>query len=986
MASLFRDLSLGHSRRESTPPPLHTPPRMTSRLTTTDLDSPFGQLASQLSHSDLRATAYEIFVAVSRTSAGKALTYISKSDSPNHHPSTHSPNSPALQRSLTSAAASKMKKALGLKSPSSASKKSPSSAPGSGPAKSRRPLTVGELMRTQMRVSETVDSRIRRALVRVAAGQVGRKIEAVVLPLELLQQLKLSDFTDQQEFETWQKRTLKVLEAGLLLHPRVPLDKSNPTSQRLRQIINGALDRPIETGKNNESMQVLRSAVMSLANRSDGSFSELCHWADGVPLNLRMYEMLLEALFDVNDETSIVEEVDELMEHIKKTWAILGINQVLHNLCFTWVLFHRFVATGQEETELLDAADGQLVEVAKDAKTTKDPQYSKILSSTLSSILGWAEKRLLAYHDTFDRGNIEAMHSIVSLGVSAAKILVEDISNEYRRKRKGEVDVARSRIDTYIRSSLRTVFAQRMEKADSSRRASKNQPNPLPVLAILAKDVGELAVNEKQVYSPILKRWHPFAAGVAVATLHACYGNELKQFISGIIELTPEAVQVLRAADKLEKDLVQIAVEDSVDCDDGGKAIIREMPPFEAEAVIANLVRGWIRERLDRLKEWIDRNLQQELWKAEPNQEGFAPSAVEVLRIIDETLDAYFQLPIPMHPALLPDLMAGLDRCLQYYATKAKSGCGSRNTYIPTMPALTRCTTESKFQGVWKKKEKSPNPQKKNPQVATLNGDNSLGTPQLCLRINTLHRIKSELDVVEKRIITHLRNSESAKTEDFSNGLAKKFELTPSACVEGVQQLSEALAYKVVFHDLSHVLWDGLYVGVPSTSRIEPFLQELDRILFTIADNMQERVRTRVVTDIMRASFDGFLLVLLAGGPSRCFTRQDYEIIEDDFKSLKDTFWANGEGLPAELIDKFSGTIRGVLPLYRTDTESIIERFRRVTLEAYGSSARSRLPLPPTSGEWNPTEPNTILRVLCYRNDEAASKFLKKTYNLPKKL
>ncbi|OAY26796.1 protein unc-13 homolog [Manihot esculenta] len=989
MASLFRDLSLGHSKRESTPPPIQPPPTMPSKLTTSDLESPLGQLSSQLTDSDLRATAYEIFVAVSRTSAGKPLTYISNTSnsdlSTNHH-SPHSPNSPALQRSLTSAAASKMKKAFGLKSPGSGSKKSPGSGPGSGQGKSKRPLTVGELMRSQMRVSETVDSRIRRALVRVAAGQVGRRIESVVLPLELLQQLKHSDFTDQQEYETWQKRTMKVLEAGLLTHPRVPLEKSNPTSQRLRQIINGALDRPIETGKNNESMQVLRSAVMSLASRSDGSFSEICHWADGIPLNLRLYEMLLEACFDVNDETSIIEEVDELMEHIKKTWTVLGMNQVLHNVCFTWVLFHRFVATGQVETDLLDAADGQLAEVAKDAKTTKDPQYAKILSSTLSSILGWAEKRLLAYHDTFDNGNIETMQSIVSLGVSAAKILVEDISNEYRRKRKGDVDVARSRIDTYIRSSLRTVFAQRMEKADSSRRASKNQSNPLPVLAILAKDVGELALNEKRVFSPILKRWHPFAAGVAVATLHACYGNELKQFISGITELTPDAVQVLRAADKLEKDLVQIAVEDSVDSDDGGKAIIREMPPYEAEAAIANLVKAWIKARLDRLKEWVDRNLQQEVWNPKANKEGFAPSAVEVLRIIDETLDAYFQLPIPMHPALLPDLMSGLDRCLQYYAIKAKSGCGSRNTYIPTMPALTRCTTGSKFQGVWKKKEKSPNPQKKNSQVATINGDNSFGIPQLCARINTLHRIRTELDVLEKRIITHLRNSESAHTEDFSNGLAKKFELTPSACVEGVQQLSEALAYKIVFHDLSHVLWDGLYVGEPSSSRIEPFLQELERNLIIISDSMHERVRTRVVTDLMRASFDGFLLVLLAGGPSRAFTRQDSEIIEDDFKSLKDLFYANGDGLPTELIDKFSVTVRGILPLYRTDTESLIERFRRVTLEAYGSSARSRLPLPPTSGEWNPTEPNTLLRVLCYRNDEAATKFLKKTYNLPKKL
>ncbi|MBA0657919.1 hypothetical protein Goklo_010173, partial [Gossypium klotzschianum] len=548
-------------------------------------------------------------------------------------------------------------------------------------------------------------------------------------------------------------------------------------------------------------MQVLRGAVMSLASRSDGSFSDSCHWAD-------------------------------------------------------------------VEMDLLYAADGQLAEVAKDAKATKDPDYSKILSSTLTSVLGWAEKRLLAYHDTFDSGNIYTMQGIVSLGVSAAKILVEDVSTEYRRKRKGEVDVARNRIDTYIRSSLRTAFAQ----ADSSRRASKNQPNPLPVLAILAKDVGELAFHETKVFSPILKGWHPLAA------------------------------------DKLEKDLVQIAVEDAVDSEDGGKAIIREMPPYEAETAIANLVKGWIKTRLDRLKEWV--------WNPQANQEGYAPSAVEILRIIDETLDAFFQLPIPTHPALLPDLMAGLDKCLQYYVMKAKSGCGTRNTYIPTMPALTRCEIGSKFQG-------------------------------LCVRINTFHRIRSEMNVLEKRIITHLRNCESAHVEDFSNGLSKKFELTPSACVEGVQLLSEAVAYKIVFHDLSHVLWDGLYVGEPSSSRIDPLLQELERNLLIISETVHERVR-----------------------PSRAFSRQDFQIIEDDFKALKDLFWANGDGLPADLIDKFSSAVRGVLPLFRTDSESLIERFRRVTLETYGSSARSRLPLPPTSGQWNPTEPNTLLRVLCYRNDE----------------
>ncbi|KAJ8531365.1 hypothetical protein K7X08_026799 [Anisodus acutangulus] len=983
MASLFRDRTLGYSRRDSTTTGAAT---SSSAAALSPLPSPFPDLTPSLSATDIRETAYEIFVAACRTSTGKALTYIpsissDRSPSPSNNSNSSSP-SPSVQRSLTSTAASKMKKALGLRSSSSSGIKWAEGSPGSG-GKPKKPVTIGELMRVQLKVTENVDSRIRRALLRIAAGQVGRRIESTVLPLELLQQFKAADFTDQREYHAWQKRNLKVLEAGLLLHPHMPLDKSNTAAQRLRQIIQAALDRPIETGRNNESMQVLRTAVMALANKSaDGSLFESCHWADGLPLNLRLYEILLEACFDVNDEASIIEEVDELMDLIKKTWGILGLNQMLHNICFSWVLFNRYVATGHVENGLLDAADSQLAEVAKDAKTTKDPAYAKILNSTLTAMLGWAEKRLLAYHDTFDAANIESMPTIVSIGVSAAKILVEDISNEYRRRRKSEVDVARGRIDTYIRSSLRTAFAQLMEKADSSRRASRHQPNPLPVLAILAKDVGELASKEKEIFSPILKRWHPFAAGVAVATLHICYGNELKQFVSSIMELTPDAVQVLRAADKLEKDLVQIAVEDSVDSDDGGKAIIREMPPFEAEGAIANMVKDWIKTRIDRLKEWVDRNLQQEVWNPQANEGGFAPSAVEVLRIIDETLDSFFQLPIPMHPALLPDLMSGLDRCLQYYVSKAKSGCGSRNTYVPTMPALTRCTTATKW---GKKKDKTLNT-KRNAQVATMNGDNSFGVLQLCVRINTFQRFRTELEVLEKRIITLLRNSESAHVKDFSNGLGKKFEITPAACVEGIQQLSEAVGYSIIFHDLSPVLWDGLYIGEPSSSRIEPFLQELEKNLTIISNTVNERVRTRIIADIMRASFDGFLLVLLAGGPSRTFTQQDSQIIEDDFKSLKDVFWADGDGLPVDVIDKYSTTVRDVLPLFRADVDSLIERFRRSTLETYGSSAKSRLPLPPTSGQWNPTEPNTLLRVLCYRNDEAASKFLKKTYNFPKKL
>ncbi|XP_068636410.1 protein unc-13 homolog isoform X1 [Aristolochia californica] len=978
MSILIRDRGVGESKREMTP-----------RLPVEDLASPFGKLGCNLSDSELRETAYEIFVGANRSSGGKPLTYISQSErvvtekaekSLSLSPSLS--GSPSLQRSLTSTAASKMKKALGLKS---SSKRSP--VKDSSTSKSKKPVTIGELMRVQMRVSEQTDSRVRRALLRIAAGQLGRTIESIVLPLELLQQFKASDFPDHEEYEAWQARNLKVLEAGLLLHPSLPLEKSNTSVQRLRQIIRGASERPIETGRNSESMQVLRTTVMSLACRQfDGFASEMCHWADGYPLNLRLYQMLLEACFDCNDETSVIEEVDEVIELIKKTWVVLGVNQMLHNLCFSWILFNRYVATGQVEHDLLTAADTQLAEVAKDAKVTKDPVYAKILSSTLNSIMNWVERRLLAYHETFHKGNMGSMESIVSLGVSAARLMVEDISYEYRRKRKEEVDVTRNKIEAYIRSSLRTAFAQRMEKADSTRRSSRNQPNSSPRLYILANDIGELASMEKSVFSPILKKWHSFAAGVAVATLHTCYGSELKQFMDSLTDLTPENVQILKAADKLEKDLVLIAVEDSVDSDDGGKAIIREMPPYEAETKVADLARNWIKTRVDTLKGWIDRNLQQEAWNARAHKENFAPSCVEVLRLIDETLNAFFQLPIPMHQALLPDLVTGLDRGLQHYIFKAKSGCGTRNSYIPTLPALTRCTTGSKFQGVFKKKEKLPNSQKRKSQVGSLNGDDSFGIPQLCVRINTLYHIRTQVDSLEKKMVNCVRDLESSHGDNIANGIGNKFELSLAACQEGIQQLCEAISYKLIFHDLRHVLWDGLYVGDVASTRIEPFRQELDSNLEVLFNHVSERMRTHVVKSVMKASFEGFLLVLLAGGPSRAFSRNDSQIIEDDFAMLKAVYVCGGDGLPEEMVEKAATTVRNVLPLFRTNTESLIERFRSIALEMFGSAAKSKLPLPPTPGQWSPTEPNTILRVLCYRNDEAASKFLKKTYNLPKKL
>ena len=164
MSKIFRDRTLGSSKRHNNndDDDFQAPMQPVE-----DLKSPFG--APNLSDSELRESAYEILVGACRSTGTRPLTYIPQSEKLDRVP-TMAP-SPSLQRSLTSSAASRVKKALGLKTTSS-SKRRVGVGDSVSQGRVKKAVTVGELMRVQMRVSEQTDSRIRRALLRVAAGQV----------------------------------------------------------------------------------------------------------------------------------------------------------------------------------------------------------------------------------------------------------------------------------------------------------------------------------------------------------------------------------------------------------------------------------------------------------------------------------------------------------------------------------------------------------------------------------------------------------------------------------------------------------------------------------------------------------------------------------------------------------------------------------------------------------------------------------------------
>ncbi|XAR64637.1 hypothetical protein NMG60_11008389 [Bertholletia excelsa] len=104
MASLFRDRSLGQSKRESmtgasscftssSSSASSTFAAMATMTISSSLPSPFGNLTLALSAADLRGIAYEIFVAACRTSSGKPLTYIPSNSSSQDRSPSPSPSS-----------------------------------------------------------------------------------------------------------------------------------------------------------------------------------------------------------------------------------------------------------------------------------------------------------------------------------------------------------------------------------------------------------------------------------------------------------------------------------------------------------------------------------------------------------------------------------------------------------------------------------------------------------------------------------------------------------------------------------------------------------------------------------------------------------------------------------------------------------------------------------------------------------------------------
>ncbi|XP_008791229.2 protein unc-13 homolog [Phoenix dactylifera] len=836
-----------------------------------------------------------------------------------------------------------------------------------------------ETLRAQLEISESLDIRTRKGLLNALAGKVGKRMDNLLVPLELLCCVSRTEFSDKKAYLRWQKRQLNMLEEGLINHPVVGFGELGRKTIELRNLlrkIEESESLPPSAGEiqRTECLRALREIASSLAERpARGDLTgEVCHWADGYPLNVRLYEKMLCSVFDILDEGKLTEEVEEILEFLKSTWRILGITETIHDTCYAWVLFRQFVITGEQE--ILQFVIEQLRKIPlKEQRGPQERLHLKSLScsvegedftffrSFLSPIQKWVDKKLEDYHLHFSE-EPAVMAEMVTVAMIIRRILLEESEQV--------VDVAdRDQIDAYISSSVKSGFARIMQAIEA--KADKAHEH---VLASLAEETKKLLKKDSNIFLPILSKWHQRAAVVSASLLHKLYGNKLRPFVDHAEHLTEDVVSVFPAAESLEQYIISV-IGSALGDDDVEEYCRKRLTLYQVEDISGTLVLRWVNSQLERIIGWVKRAIQQEVWDPISPQQRHGSSIVEVYRIIEETVDQFFALKVPMRVGELNSLCRGLDNAFQVYTRHVLEKLVNIEDLVPPVPVLTRYKKETGITAFVKKEVTNVRltDERKSNEI------NALSTIKLCVRLNTLYYAITQLnkleDSIEERWMRkehenfNIRRSMNGKSRSFVSNKNNAFNGCRKDINAAIDRICELAGTKIIFWDLREPFIENLYKHTVSQSRLDALIDALDVVLNELCDIIVEPLRDRIVTGLLQASLDGLLRVILDGGPSRVFLPNDAKLLEDDLEVLKEFFVSGGDGLPRGTVENLVARIRPIINLLGYETRVLIDDLKDVS-----QGGKSKFG----------TDSKTLLRILCHRRDSEASQFLKKQFRIPK--
>ncbi|KAL2544069.1 hypothetical protein Fot_13302 [Forsythia ovata] len=866
-----------------------------------------------------------------------------------------------------------------------------------------RHLKVLETIRLQMQVSEATNTFVKRRLTQFASGKPWGQLDVPQLSLALLTGILKSDFPSEKSYMHWKNRQANILEELLF----------SDYKKTEKQIIGTSLEKvrdpkewdvKMSPSERSEVLLTIRQVALMFSTipARFGIEGETYYWTTGYHLNIRLYEKLLFGVFDILEDGQIIEEADEILKLVKLTWSMLGITHRLHHVLFALVLFQQFVAT--EEVTLLDYA---ILEVEKvlsaEDSDEKEVAYMtsllcftgrneceirlNLLQSIFLSISSWCDSKLRDYHLHFSQKPL-CFERVMTMGLSVGIQDFDSHGNVQFKESLPSSEIVAAKVKTYVERSL-AAACERVDHVTntSSVGSIKDKIHPL---ATLASELRLIAEKDLSIFFPVLCQWYPECAMVSAKRLHQFYGEKLKPFLKDVTCLTEDVRKVLAAADALEHCLIKLY---SSACTERELHFLygQEFDHYQIAEISRSIILDWVVAQHERILEWTGRAFDLEDWEPLSSQQKQAASAVEVFRIIDETVDQFFEMSLPLDITHLQALLSIIFHCLDAYLLKVVSQLVDKKNLYPSTPPLTRYT-ETTF----------PIVKKKLAECLILDVEinkklNVLTTSKLCIRLNTFRYIQKQTAILEDgirkswesvRVYKNNRCSKEQTTEtlettlDSNNESVAELFVATLECIrdsasDAIRQTCDFLGARFVFLDLRDSFLFHLYRGGVEGNRLDGILPQFDGALNTVCGLIDDTIRDLVVSSIFKASMEGFVWVLLDGGPSRAFSDPDISMIEEDLKILKDLFVADGEGLPRYLVEEEAKFSHQILSLFSLQTESVIQMLM-TSSEHISVGANGR-----NYGQRYLGDAHTLIRVLCHKKDREASKFLKRHYQLP---
>ncbi|XP_058104836.1 protein unc-13 homolog isoform X2 [Magnolia sinica] len=827
-----------------------------------------------------------------------------------------------------------------------------------------------DTIRIQMELSEAMDACIRKGLIKFAFRTVTGQLDVPQISLELLSCVCKSDFPSERSYMHWLKRQANILEELLYFSANLTTDGQIMFRGFLSKLRNTE-EWSLRMAPSERAVLLtsIRRVALKLSKMPTkfGIPCETYYWVSGYHLNVKLYEKLLCSVFDIVEEGQLIEEAEEILSILKLTWPILGITQKMHITLYAWVLFQQFLGTGEAMLLEHSIAEMQKVVLSEDGDGNEGSYLNSLICSVgvngnetklslihavFLSMRIWCDSQLRDYHLHFSK-KPENFGRVLTLAIVVGIHTANDGGEVQFNKPIAGTEMASKCFREYVERSIQAEYKRVLNTLEIKSKAEKRHP-----LAVLADELQLIAERESTMFCPKLCHWCPESRMLPAILLHQLYGERLKPFLDGVSLLSEDVRLVLPAADMLDQNLTQIFR--SACGEDMNPLFSKDLKPYQVGEVSAPIILHWVSVQHDNILEWTERAFDLEDWEPLSSQQRQAASIIEVFRIIEETIDQFFNLNLPMDITHLKSLLSGIVRSLQAYLLKLTSQLVDKNYLFPAAPALTRY-----------KEAMTPFIKKKSIEYVFLeervqNQLNELTTSKLCVKLNTLHYIQNQIRTLEDAIrkqwmlVRPLREyqplgASKEGSPTFSGSVDEPFATFNSireAADKATTKICDFIGTKVLFWDLRDSFLFSLYRGDVESARLESNLSQLDT--------------------------EGYIWILLDGGPSRVFSDTDNAMMLEDLNILKDFFVANGEGLPRAVVEREAKLAQQILNLYTLQTETAIGMLMSAS-EQISKGLDCRKP-----GGRSPEDADTLLRVLCHKKDREASKFLKKQYQLPK--